>query len=453
MKRIPWVIKYRPKRIKDVVNQEKAKNTLISWLNQWKRGIPEKKAALLYGPPGCGKTSTVEAIANELGFEVLELNASDYRKEKDIERIAIRAAKQRSLLGKGKIVLLDEVDGISPVADAGALTAVLELIKVSRNPIIMTANDPWSPQLRPLREHVIMVEFKKLTKTEIIKVLEKICISERLKCDRSALNYIAEKSEGDLRSAINDLEAVAEGYGYITLELVKTILRPRDRERNPFDTIRYLFMSKYVWQAKQALNQTELTYDELIAWLNENIPNQITDVEDLWRAYEALSRADVYLGRIVRSGNWDLLAYAMDLMGPGVTLSRKNDPRFRWVKYTFPQKILLMSKTKEIREIRDEIASIIGKHLLISRSRARTEVLPFLRVIFNVNPKYAARLALGLGLSESAIRFLSPSNVSVIINEIKRLRELVKRKTSEERKKRSARRRKKEEGGLETFFT
>ena len=451
MKKLPWVIKYRPKRITELVDQDEAKKVLLAWLSQWKRKMPEKKAALLYGPPGCGKTSAVEAIANELGFEVLELNASDYRKGSDIRSIAYRAAVQRSLFGRGKIILLDEVDGISPVADSGALDAILELVKATRNPVIMTANDPWAPQLRPLREVVLMIEFKKLSKTHIIKVLERICVSEKLKCDRAALNYIAERSEGDLRSAINDLQAIAEGYGYVSLELVKTVLRPRDRERNPFDTLRHLFMSKYTWQAKQALMQTDLSYDELVEWLNENIPNQITDIEDLWRAYEALSRADVYLGRIVKSGSWDLLAYAMDLMGPGVALSRKNDPRFRWVKYRFPQKILMLSKTKEVREIREEIATIIGRHLLISKARARTEVLPILRVIFETNPQYAARLALGLGLSNNAIKFLSPKNASVIISEVERLRRLMRK---EEGTKRTTRKRKKEkaEGGLGAFL-
>ncbi|MCD6341058.1 MAG: AAA family ATPase, partial [Desulfurococcales archaeon] len=151
-KKLPWVIKYRPKKVADVVNQDEAKQLVLKWIKEWYAGKPSHKAALFYGPPGSGKTSLAEAIANEYGLEYLEMNASDYRRASDIERIAKMAATQRGLFTKGKLIVLDEVDGMSRVADRGAMEAILELIKVTKNPIIMTANDPWDPSLRPLRE-------------------------------------------------------------------------------------------------------------------------------------------------------------------------------------------------------------------------------------------------------------------------------------------------------------
>ncbi len=428
MRRLPWVIKYRPKRVDDVVNQKEAKALAIKWIKSWQTGKPVRKAALFHGPPGSGKTSLVEAIANEYGYELIEMNASDYRRASDIERIAKVAATQRGLFSRGKIVLLDEVDGLSRMADEGAIHAILDLIQTTKNPIVMTANDPWDQKLRPIRDAALMVGFRRLTKTDVKKVLRRICELERIECEEDAINFIAEKAEGDLRSAINDLEAIAEGFGRVTVRLAKAILRPRDREYAPFDVVRKIFISKYAWQAKQAASQTDLSPDELKQWINENLPIQIHDPVDLWRAYEALSKADVYFGRIIRSGSWDLLPYAIEMMTAGVSLSIKNDVRakYKWVRYQFPQKILLMSRTKEVRQLREKIAEIIGAHIHASKRKVKNDVLPYLKIIFTNNPEYAARISVGLNLSEQMIKYLSPENYQQIIALAKKLREELK---------------------------
>ncbi|MEM1528231.1 MAG: DUF815 domain-containing protein, partial [Sulfolobales archaeon] len=96
-KKLPWVFKYRPRRIDELVNQEEAKRLFIEWLNSWFQGKPGKKAVLLYGPPGSGKNSLVEAAAKERGLELIEMNASDYRRSTDIERIAIVSSRGGSL--------------------------------------------------------------------------------------------------------------------------------------------------------------------------------------------------------------------------------------------------------------------------------------------------------------------------------------------------------------------
>ncbi|MEM1802326.1 MAG: replication factor C large subunit [Sulfolobales archaeon] len=458
MRKLPWVIKYRPKKLDDVINQEKAKEELTKWIELWFKKIPEERAILLYGPPGCGKTSLIEALAREYGLELIEMNASDYRRKVDLDRIARVAALQKSITGRFKLILLDEVDGISGTADIGALETILDIIQVTMNPIAMTANDPWDPRLRPLRDAVKLVEFRGLTKTDVRKVLKRICNDEGLVCDEDAIDFIAERCEGDLRSAINDLEAVAEGYGRVTLELVKNLLRQRDRDYQPFEVVRRIFISKYAWQAKQAAQQTDLTPDELIQWINENLPRQISDPEDLWHAYEYLSKADVYLGRIVKTGSWDLLSYAVDLMSAGVSLSIVNDvkSKYRWVKYNFPQNVLITAKTKEVRQLREELAEVLAKHLNISKAVARTDVIPYLRVIFNTNVEAAAKLALGLNLSESMVKYISQQNASKIVELMNKLRTESSRKVERPKQERVSERRRDtrgKPGTLDSYFT
>ncbi len=461
-RRIPWVIKYRPKRIAEVINQEEAKRTLVSWIKSWPN--VSKKAALLWGPPGSGKTSLVEAIANEFGYELVEMNASDFRRAADIERIAMVAAGRSSLFGrKGKIILLDEVDGMQGRADLGGIEAIVKLVEMTKHPIVMTANDPWDPKLRPLRDVAILIEFKRLSELDVVKVLRRICTEENIVCEEDALRFIAQRSEGDLRSAINDLEALAEGAGKATLSVAKVLLRPRDREHNPFETLRAIFSSKYAWQAKLAASQSQLDYEQLIEWLNENIPNYITDPEELWKAYEALSRASVYQGRIIKSGSWDLLAYVMDLATAGVALAQKQ-PKYKWARLKFPEKIKRLAETKEMRELREEVAELIARHIHTSRRVVKSDVLPYVKLIFEYNPQYAAKLAIGLNMTDRMIKYLARNRYNEVMSYVKKFSEAIRREaeakvreaqqvveakptpTAEEKKRRESRRKTKETG-------
>ncbi len=426
---LPWIIKYRPRCIDPkpgclmhVVNQEQAKKLFVPWLRQWLSGKPpEKKAALFYGPAGCGKTSLVEAAAHEYGLELIEMNASDFRRKEDIERVAKVAATQMSLFGRKKIILLDEVDGISGTADKGGLDAVLHLIEVTKHPIVMTANDPWDQKLRPLREASLMVPFYRLSERHMVEVLARICKLESVECEREALELLAKKAEGDLRSAINDLQAIAEGYGRVTKDLIQHLVASRDREYSPYEMLDHLFKARYAWQAKRAVTHANLDYETILEWINENISVAYEDPEDVWRAHEALARADQYLGRIKRTMDWSLLSYVFDLAGPGVALARKRSKwRFRY-KFQYPEKIKLMAQTKEQRELREAIASHLAPKLLVSKTKFRSEVLPFLQIIFRYNPRYAARLAIGYNLTERMVKYLAGPAASEVLEHMRLL--------------------------------
>ncbi len=384
--RIPWVIKYRPRKIDEYINQDEAKTVLTTWIREWQRKTPSKKAVLLHGPPGTGKTSLVEAIANEYNMEIVEMNASDFRRKEDIERIAVRAATQYSLTGKKRIILLDEVDGLSGSADKGAIEAIIKLINVTIHPVILTANNPWHPDLRPLRDIVIMVQFKRLRQRDVIGLLKRICEKEGINCEDKALKIIHDKNNGDLRACINDLQAIAETYGRVTETLAMALVYYRDRELDPFETLRSIFTARYSWQSKNAVTHSQLDPDMLTEWLSENIPVQLTDPEDMYRAYQVLSRAGVYKGRIIRTNSWDLLAYIIDMLGPAMTQSRKKT-RFKWTAYKFPQKIRMLAETKRARELLNSAAKKIGNRLHSSKSTVIQEYIPLLRILYQYQPE------------------------------------------------------------------
>jgi len=413
--RVPWFIKHKPKRVDDVINQDDAKKILIPWIKQWFEGkVPDKKAVLLYGPAGCGKTSLVEAIANEYNLELIELNASDTRSKEGLERVVKTTISLRSLTKRGKLILLDEVDGISPREEYGAVETIVDLISKTMYPIVLTANDPWSQHLKPIRDVSILIQFKRLTEAQVVQGLRRICQAEGIRCDDDSLRELAKRSEGDMRSAINDLQAIGETYGRVTLDLVKAMATYRDREFAPFEALHRLFNADYIFKAKLAISQINIDYDTFIDWINEHIPTYYENLEEIARAYDALSRADVYRGRIIKSGSWDLLSYVMDMMGPGVAFSRLTY-KYRWKTYKKPEKIQWITQMKKTREALYSISDKLSKRLLMSRRSVFSEIIPFLRVIFYLNPLKAAKLAHTYGFDEEEIKALSGNRSSDIL--------------------------------------
>ncbi|MEM4718100.1 MAG: replication factor C large subunit [Desulfurococcaceae archaeon] len=417
--RFPWIMKYRPRNLDEVVNQDKAKKALVEWLKSWESGIPKKKAVLLYGPPGCGKTSLVEAAAKTLKYELFEMNASDSRRKEDIERLAKAASQMTGLRARRKIILLDEIDGLDPRADIGGIDAIINVINNTRNPIIMTANNPFREHLKAIRDLAENIALDRLKDTHVVNILMRICQQENLRCEQKALEEIARRSEGDMRSAINDLEAAAAIDGKVTLERVKAVSTYRNRVYPPWEALRRLFMAKYVFQAKEAITSTDLSPDEFITWINEHIPSWYETPEEVSKAYEALSRADQYLGRIVKTQNWDLLSYALDMMGPGVAFARR-EHRGKFVPFKMPEKIRLLSESKRSREYRESLAETIARRLLTSKEIIKSDVIPYLRVIFKNNPEYAAKIARSYGLPDELVRWLAGEKAGEILKYMKR---------------------------------
>ncbi len=425
----PWVEKYRPKYLKEVVGNSNAIKVVESWVKKWQAGIPEKRAILLHGPPGVGKTTVAYAIANELGYDKIELNASDYRTYKIIKRIVGSASVTGTLdpSVSGKIIILDEVDGIHARKDIGGLSAIKSLINITLQPIVLIANDPWSLP-KDFRDLTLMVEFKRLSQTDIIKALKRICIKEKLKCDEKALKVIASNANGDLRAAINDLQAIAERTRRVSLEDTK-LLAPRDAEIKIFETILRIMKTEYCYRAREAIMNTDEEPDVIMAWIAENLPKEYEDPYELAEAYNYLSRADIFLGRIYRRQDWVYLAYATTLMGCGVALAKKKKYR-KFVKYSYPKVFIELAKTKQKREIEKSIAEklqikkdgVYGIHG--SKRMIRREIIPILKSIMKANIEESAKIVKRFSLNKEEVKYLVEDEnlVEKILSEAKKIK-------------------------------
>ncbi|ACV25277.1 replication factor C large subunit [Methanocaldococcus fervens] len=428
---LSWVEKYRPKSLKEVAGHDKVKERLKTWIESYLRG-ENPKPILLVGPPGCGKTTLAYALANDYGFEVIELNASDKRNASSIKKVVGHAATSSSVFGKKFLIVLDEVDGISGKEDAGGVSELIKVIKKAKNPIILTANDAYATSIRNLLPYVEVIQLNPVHTNSVYKVLKKIAEKEGLNVDDKILKMIAQHSAGDLRSAINDLEALALS-GDLSYEAVQK-LPDRKREANIFDALRIILKTTHYGIATTALMNVDETPDVVIEWIAENVPREYEKPEEVARAFEYLSKADRYLGRVMKRQNFGFWKYATTLMTAGVALSK--DEKYRkWTPYSYPKIFRLLTKTKAEREILKKILKKISEKTHASSKRARFD-LQMLKVLAKENPSVAADLVDYFEITEDELKMLVGNKLaSEVLRVLKEKKKLERKKKKEEKEK------------------
>lgn len=168
-----WTEKYRPRTLSDVFGTDTAVAAMVGWAKEWESGrIPEKRALVITGPPGVGKTSAAEALANDFGWSIVELNASETRNADVLKRSALMASRFSSFgadgsfldasAGRMNLLVLDEADCLNGTVDRGAGQVITDLVKTTSQPVILLANDAYvlNKKFSVLKEHATAITFR-----------------------------------------------------------------------------------------------------------------------------------------------------------------------------------------------------------------------------------------------------------------------------------------------------
>lgn len=398
MGEVPWVEKYRPKTLDEIKGQKEAVEEIRSWIRDVREG-KRVKPLLIVGPPGSGKTSAAHAIARELGYDAVEVNASDLRDREHLRYVVESSSAVSLLTGGRRIVILDEIDAL-PGEGYTIASLVKELIARGNVPVVMTANDPYERHLYEIRSLSTMVKFSRVRWQTVVSVLREICKREGLEVPEEVLTRIAKSSQGDLRAAINDLEGLVKGSHNLARYIGEKYGK-RDIETDVFKVLSAVFYGENCYPAYLSSLNLDMDPDMLFRWIEENVAH-VYEGSSLARAYEMLSLADLMRGRIIRTNNWRFLAYFTQLMTFGVCAAKEERPKGERLRP--PEMIKQLSATKELRSRTKKFLEDIARRIHVSTASVRVEIVPLLVADAKAGGKIVRRLCRELGIRESDMR-------------------------------------------------
>ena len=211
---LPWVEKYRPKLLCDVVgNQETVKRLEVIAMDG---NLPN---VILAGPPGTGKTTSMHALARALLGSAykeacLELNASDARGIEVVRGKIKSFAQKRVTLPKGrhKIIILDEADSMTASAQQ-ALRRTMELY-ASTTRFALACNIS-NKVIEPIQSRCAILRYSRLSDAELLQRITEVCDAEKVQYTEDGLSALIFTAEGDMRNALNNLQSTSAGFGTV----------------------------------------------------------------------------------------------------------------------------------------------------------------------------------------------------------------------------------------------
>ena len=423
-----WTEKYRPKTLDEIVGNEKAVIELRRWAGSWSNGKPKKRAVILSGKPGTGKTSSAISLANDFNWTSIELNTSDARNAEKIKKVATSGAINETFADDGrfissnqggkKLIILDEADNLyekisgtknqneTDLSDRGGKKAIINTIKITNQPIILIVNDYYglikgSGDI--LKNICKLIRFYDPYPSAIINLLKKICLDEEITIDPKVLSTIANRCKGDIRSAVNDLQTICIDKKQVDTQSLK-VLGYRDREKDIFTMLREVFKTKNIQTIRESVTHLNEDPKLLLLWLNENLPKEYIDTNDLIKGYDALSKADVFLGRTQKSQNYKLWSYSCDIMNGGIAMAKTHN--YPNDSYSFPTWLKMKKTIKNASDNKESIIKKIHTDMHNSNKKTKDFLLSYFIHMFRNDTYFAIKTKNKYNLTENEIEYL-----------------------------------------------
>jgi replication factor C large subunit len=387
-----WTEKYRPRHLEEMVGNDEGRAKLTLWLKKWK---PGGKAALLVGPPGTGKTTTVHLVAEKMGLNLVELNASDTRTRDMLAKKLGEVIASTSLFGETSLIFLDEVDGLAGRSDYGAIDFIKDAVKRSENPVVMAANDPESDEVKKLGSAVSTIEFRRSEQAVVEKRLEAIAKAEGIPVSPEELSKFAKAANGDIRAAVNFLQS-----GMAAL---------KDEELTTSQAVNAYFDATDEKSAMRALRSYPGQPREKLRDVFTAVVKSRVHEERKAEALEVLSRADILMGKVVRGKDWRLLRYLDPMLASELWKALGDGgPRFTLDAAPWPLQLRIWNDSKKLKDIASKAAKRVGT----SQKGFLVRDMPYV-ILLCSDREFREELLRSLDLGENYDLFLAKESARV----------------------------------------
>ncbi|AMD22716.1 HHL054Cp [Eremothecium sinecaudum] len=345
-----WTVKYAPTSLQQICGNKAAVTKLKNWLQNWEEhkkmgfkisgrdGSGIYRAAMLSGPPGIGKTTAAHLVAKELGYDILEQNASDVRSKSLLNNGVKNALDNTSVVGffKSKdeitgtngrkfVIIMDEVDGMSG-GDRGGVGQMAQFCRKTLSPLILICNERSLPKMRPFDKVVCDIHFRRPDAQAMKARLMTIAVREGFKLDPTIIDQLVAATRGDIRQIINLLSTISKTTKSISHENASQISAAwkKNVALKPYDITQKMFEGRNYTEAGceqfPLYKKMELYFDDIDftpLMIHENYLNTrpsnlggISHLQAVVEAADSISEADLVEKKIRSSEQlWSLLPF------------------------------------------------------------------------------------------------------------------------------------------------
>ncbi len=418
---ILWTEKYTPKSLDEIIGNKTIISKIINWLDDWDDVILNGKtkkvitkftkgqkphfeninarACLITGDPGIGKTSSIRLISKLKGYQIFETNASLQRNKSIIQSNVGFLFNNTTIpfntledINTKNLIIMDEIDGMSGNDDRGGISALIDIIKKTKIPIICIANDRQSQKLKSLVNYCYDLKFSKPDKRQISQRMLKICEKEGINCEMNALEYICESCGNDIRQCINFIEMYSKIHKSITFKDISHNMNSFNKDSSVmlsnFDAAVKLLnnSNSKKMSFRELLDLYFIDYDLIPLLIHENylsafkFDHKKDILDNLSFETDLISQSDIIDKRIRTNQNWNLL------VDRGI-LGSVSSCFFTKGVVPFPKFPELMGKMSSMRKTKREIKELKKCFFGYNSHSIKNEIVPlvFTTIINNIN--------------------------------------------------------------------